>query len=113
MHELSIAYALLEQMEIVLLDHPSAAAVSVTVVLGAFSGVDPQAFKHCFEQAKRVTRFTDTSLFVQPIRPQTSCRSCLGVCDIDGIAIECPLCKSSDIEMIGTHEITLKSMEVT
>ena len=53
MHELSIAKDIVAIAETNLAQYPGAKVTGITVSIGVFSGVDPEALKFCFPACHR------------------------------------------------------------
>jgi hydrogenase nickel incorporation protein HypA/HybF len=132
MHELSIAMALVEDVERALFRDAAATstddadatgaaqpktffpgAVSlVRVRIGKLSGVDAEALKQAFPVAAENTCCNAAQLAVTEIETQATCHACgaefmpeFGFC-------VCTECDSTDVEITGGRELLLESVEL-
>ena len=113
MHELSIAYDLVE-----LVDEAarSAGARKVTVVrlrLGAMAGVVEDALRFCFPMAAAGTLVDGADLLIEPVPVQVVCRRC-GQSHIltAPFVFRCPLCGTPVSQMLHGREIQIEAIEI-
>ena len=130
MHELSIAMALVEDVERALFrdaaatstdDAASAArpktffpgAVSlVRVRIGKLSGVDAEALKQAFQVAAEHTCCNAAQLAVTEIATQATCHTCGAEFTPEFGFCVCTECDSTDVEITGGRELLLESVEL-
>jgi len=130
MHELSIAMALVEDVERALFrdaaatstdDAASAArpktffpgAVSlVRVRIGKLSGVDAEALKQAFPVAAENTCCNAAQLAVTEIETQATCHACGAEFTPEFAFCVCTECDSTDVEITGGRELLIESVEL-
>ncbi len=111
MHELSIAQALMEQLEaIALKEHGKITVASVNV--GSLSGVDPDALDTAFKIAAEGTQLASAVLRITSIPAKIICRSCHMESHPETPLFECPHCGSLDCEITAGRDMLLKSVEL-
>jgi len=109
MHELSIAHALMEQVD----EHaPGGVSVHrVTVLAGAMQAIEPDAMQWAWDATVRGTRFDGAHLELQ-IEPFTlTCPDCGNQWESDQMYDTCP-CGCERPTPTGSHAITLMALTV-
>jgi len=112
MHELSIAQALVEQVEAAATKEHAQRVVRVVIAVGALSGVDPEALRSLFPLVAEGTVTADAELVVEPVKARVRCR----VCACEEVAqtsfIRCTACGSRDVELVAGRELHIKTVEL-
>jgi len=111
MHELSIAEALIDQVNSIAL-HEGSSIVNVTVVIGALAGVDAEALDQAFKIAIEDTRLKKTSLTIENAPARVMCNSCKKESNPVFPFFACQHCNSTDFEIISGRDLILKSVDV-
>jgi hydrogenase nickel incorporation protein HypA/HybF len=112
MHELSIADALVRQVQAVVMKERAARAVSVAVDVGSLSGVDPEALSAAFPLvAEGLPEVACAALQVNFIAATAVCGDC-GDRHEDSMAPACPKCGSAHLVFSGGRDLTLRSVEL-
>lgn len=112
MHELSIAEALVRQIQDVLEREHASCALSVTVLVGAFSGVSPPALDAAFPFACEIAGLSVPELIVEDVPVALFCRTCQTGSDAVLPFMVCAHCDSTEVEVRAGHELMLKSVEL-
>ncbi len=113
MHELSIAEALLEQIEGELQARQLTGVVRrVEVAVGRFAGVVPDALRFAFEVLIAETPLQGTRLEIRVVDPTCSCKRCAAKMFVQEWPLECPQCCSPEIEVVGGRELLLEAIEI-
>lgn len=112
MHELSIAVALVEQVEAVLQKEGARCATKVTVRLGALAGVDEEALRMAFEVAAQDGRCLGAVLEVERVPARARCRACGAETEPEFPFLECGQCRAPTVELTAGRELLLKSVEM-
>ena len=132
MHELSIAMALVEDVERALFRDAAAtstddadaastarpktffpgAVSSVRVRIGKLSGVDAEALKQAFPVAAENTCCNAAQLAVTEIETQATCHTCGAEFTPEFGFCVCIECDSTDVEITGGRELLLESVEL-
>lgn len=113
MHELSIAYSLVE------ISSKSAAEAGATRVkavylrLGALAGVERGALDFSYEVATAGTLLEGSALVVEELPVRVYCRECAGEFELAGIQFFCcPQCGTPTGDIRQGRELEIESMEV-
>jgi hydrogenase nickel incorporation protein HypA/HybF len=115
MHELSLAYSLIELAEDQLraLPQPVPRVERVGVRLGAFSGVAEEALQFCFDAASRGTLLEGAVLEVEQLPLRAFCPICQTEQTLPSIqSLRCPVCFSLTTVLTGGRELQLSYLEV-
>ncbi len=112
MHELSLAQALVEQVNDVLRREGAERALRVTVRIGALSGVDPDAFAFAFPMAAEDTPCEGAGLELVAAPARARCRACGHGWEATGVFPACPSCGHAEADLEGGREFLLSSLEI-
>lgn len=113
MHELSIAMALVEQIQACQEREGFTAVQRVTVAVGGWSGVDAQALAFCFPLAIEGTPLAGASLILEELPVRLSCRSCGQESEAaEPYALICGVCGSGQVGIEAGDDLILRSLEV-
>ena len=109
MHELSIAQGIIEVCE----QHAKGKRVkSVSVQIGALSGVVPEALEFCYEAAVSGTLLEGSRLEIERIAATAFCECCGAVAEIERFTDSCPCCGGFPLEIRSGEEMRVKELEV-
>ena len=113
MHELSMAMAMVEQIQEIMAQEGAQQLVSVTVVMGALSGVEREAFEFCFPLAVEGTPLAGAELRIEEVPLRLRCLACEKESQPEEIAfVCCAECGSGRVEIIEGRDLVLRSLEV-
>lgn len=84
---------------------------SVTVCVGALSGVLYDAMEFAFEAMKRGTVLETAGLVFEELPVSAKCRDCTAVYAPVGFPYICPDCGSRYFEIIGGEEVYIKNID--
>lgn len=116
MHELSIAEALIEQVQETLAEAKCQGRVArIEVSIGRLSGVNCEAFRFAFELLTPGTILEDAEVLIRRPKARCRCRACKARCEINGIEdvpTACPRCGSEEITIEGGRELVLQGIDV-
>ncbi len=112
MHELSIAEALVRQIQDVLEKEHVSRASSVTVRVGALSGVNTPALDAAFPFACESAGLSTPDLIVEDVPVALFCRTCQTSSDAVLPFMVCAHCDSTDVDVRAGHELMLKSVQL-
>jgi hydrogenase nickel incorporation protein HypA/HybF len=112
MHELSMAQALVEQVEGIRARENAEAVLSVTVNIGALSGVDRESFEFAFPFAATGTSLAGASLIVKQTPIEVTCTDCGGRTHPDLSHPQCTACGSSSIRITDGRDFIIQSVEL-
>ncbi len=112
MHELSIAQALVEQVELAAKKEQATRVERVVIVVGALSGADPEALRGAFPLVAEGTVAEGAELVVETVAARVKCRPCGHESTAGDYFIGCAKCGSRDVELVSGRELNIKSIEV-
>ena len=112
MHELSIAHDILTIINDNLSKYPGAEVNSVSVDVGVYSGVDPDALRFSFPLVTEGTSVDGAELHIDTVPLTVSCNEC-GKGPAISDSLQCPLCKSINITVETGRELTITSIDLT
>jgi hydrogenase nickel incorporation protein HypA/HybF len=111
MHELSIAQALVTQIEDAARD-ADGTVVSARIIVGGLSGVDAEALRFAFPIASEGTRISDTRLDIEEDPAIIACNTCGERTTPDFPLPHCTACDSIDVTIEGGQHLMLASIEM-
>ncbi len=112
MHEMSLASALLRQVDRVLSEQPAGALTAVRVEAGPLTGVEPLLLASAFEQLTK-PRFVEPIEFILDEVPlQARCGACQQSCEIVDFVFRCSHCDSDDVRITGGDSLQLVSISL-
>lgn len=112
MHELSIAQALVEQVEAIATREGAAGVGTVRVAVGGLSGVNADALELAFPVAAERTVAEGALLAIEKVPAILTCRACNRVSHPDLVFMVCEQCGSSNVELSGGRELLLTAVEL-
>jgi hydrogenase nickel incorporation protein HypA/HybF len=109
MHELSLIQGVVEICE----QHSDGRRVlEVTLEIGAFSGVVPEALEFCFEAAAKDTLLEGATLIIDIVPATGFCSSCGVVSSMETYFDPCPCCNAPVLDLRSGDEMRVKDLEV-
>ncbi len=113
MHELSIATALVTQIEDILKQEKRKNLVSFSLEIGELSGIERDALEFALPFTMETSSFSDAKVIINEIKAEIYCKKC----DKNSIPenkfiLICPICNSSDVTISKGKQFMLKSLEV-
>lgn len=112
MHELSIAQALVEQVERVVLAEGAQCANKVMIAVGALSGADPEALRGAFPLVAEGTSAEAAELIIEVVAARVRCLACGSETVAENYFVGCAVCGSRDVELVSGRELTITSVEL-
>jgi hydrogenase nickel incorporation protein HypA/HybF len=112
MHELSIAQALIQEIDTILAKEHCQRCTAVTLDLGALCGVDAQALTFCWPLATRDTLCQDAALTLNAIPLTLTCPTCKQKFELEDPFLFCPECGSAEVQVITGQEMIIRRLEV-
>jgi len=112
MHELGIAGSILESAQAELKNHAGARLSAIGLRVGAWSGVDPDSLKFCFEVLARDTCAAGAQLAVETCPIGWRCRACdKEFAPADGNP-GCPACGSGDCHLVSGQQLEISYLDL-
>jgi hydrogenase nickel incorporation protein HypA/HybF len=114
MHELSIAYQLVETAENAARAAGAQRVSAVLVRLGVFSGVVRHALEFSYEIATDGTMLQGSTLTIEELPLIVYCPQCQQERELDGVQLFCcPVCGTPTADIRQGQEMEIVSIEVT
>ena len=112
MHELSIAQALVEQVEAVIDQHGAAQASRIRVRIGPLAGVVPDLLASAFPLAAAGSRMRDAELDLVAAPIRVRCQICDAESEAAMNRLLCGACGDWHTQIISGDELLLESVEL-
>jgi len=112
MHEMSLAMSIVDEVERCLGDFgPGARALRVTIEVGRFRAVVPEAMQFCFQAASRGTRAEGAELVIEEIPLVVDCPACDERWTLEDVTFFCPRCDGV-VTLVSGKELMLRTIEI-
>jgi hydrogenase nickel incorporation protein HypA/HybF len=112
MHEMGIAYSVLEAVRTEAKRHPGQAPCKVGVRVGELAALDPEALRFCFEAITRDTDLESLELEIEVCPFRYRCADCGHEFVVRDYQCQCPQCASMKTDCVGGQELELAYLEV-
>ncbi len=113
MHELSIAEALIGQVEEEVERSGQTGRIThLDVTVGRLSGVSCDSLRFAFELLAPNTLVEGAKLNITEPVAKCRCHHCKSLTEIDDLIMECPKCSSREISIEGGRDLLLQSIEL-
>ena len=113
MHEVSIAFSLLDIVEKICQEEGFSSVESVRVRVGSASGILPAAFAFAFDAVKKGSLASDAKIIIDVVPLGGFCNGCQSHFEMEGaFVLECPICASHSFRVDKGHELQIVEMEV-
>lgn len=112
MHEASIALSILERAQEIAFEHKATKINSISVVVGALSGIVKESLLFAFDAIKLDSPAENCTLNIVEIPIKINCYDCKKVVVLIDNCLICPECSSINIEVIEGREMLIKEIEV-
>jgi len=86
--------------------------ISVTLEIGALSGVVPEAVEFCFDVCTRDTLMEGAQLLIERIPAAARCLDCAVESPVSACYDPCPACGGYRMELLSGEELRVKELEV-
>ncbi len=112
LHELSIAQSIVDIVGQYVPPAEQERVRKVTVRLGALAGVVPDSLAFCFTAVIHHTPLENAVMEMEHVPFTVACHSCNRTSATEPGIVLCPLCGSSDTDIISGTELQVVSLEV-
>ena len=112
MHELSIAEAVIKQLESYAGTHPGCTVKKVTLEVGVISGIDRSALEFAFPLALEASLLDKLELEIITVPVAVECQDCRAKSAVDKFMLKCASCSSTHVKICSGRELKIKSMEI-
>jgi hydrogenase nickel incorporation protein HypA/HybF len=110
MHELSIAYGVLQQVESLAKEHRAKKIQEVELEIGVLAQVFPESLEAAFEMASEGGIAQGARLKMLFKNAQVHCLQCDARFESDGTNFACPSCRQARTEVVGGNDILLTAI---
>jgi len=112
MHELSICQSLLDIVLDTARKNDATRVSRVNVEIGELRGVVPDSLTFYFEFLTKDTMAEGAELHIDIVPARKRCRTCGAMHLDEGDGVRCPLCQSTDAELVMGMELQIRDIEV-
>lgn len=112
MHELSLAESMVRELISYIEKEEIKKVISVTVVMGEFSGVQKEPFEFAFPIVIEGTILEGCKLNIEHQPGVVKCSDCGKDTQLDIMFVKCSNCESRNVKFIHGKEFLIKSMEI-
>ena len=112
MHELSLADAMVQEIETIIAKEGASKVFSITVVMGKLSGVEREPFEFAFPIVAEGTNVEGAKLEIIESPVIVKCEDCNAETKLDIPFAKCSSCGSRNVKYISGKEFLIKSMEI-
>lgn len=112
MHEYFIVQNLFKVVENLLKQHPRKKIVKAVLLIGKYSGVEPELLKTALEFFKRDSPLKEAEIILEITELKLKCKDCEIEFNKDKWDVLCPRCGSFNTQIISGEELLLKSLEL-
>jgi len=112
MHELSIAQALVEQLDEIVRREGAVRVAAVTVTVGSLSGVEPDALDMAFPVAAESSVAAGAALALELVPARALCHDCRLEFEAGFPFFVCERCGSDNVEIGAGRELLISSVEL-
>ena len=112
MHELSVATAIIEQVEKTREEEKAAKVNYVTLKIGALAGVENDALEMAFPFAAENTGTAGAELIIENIPVSVKCEDCGETTEPEIPFIACTACSSQKVVIVAGRELIIKTINM-
>ncbi len=112
MHELALCQALIEAVEKIARREHASGVVSLTVTVGALSGVEPSLLARAFEIASASTLAQGARLLLEPTPVRVVCEDCGAQGEATIQRLLCASCGGGRVRVTAGDELHLSRIEL-
>lgn len=113
MHEMSLVQSIIKQVEAFIGEQKITQVSTVTVSVGALSGVDVDSLTFWFPVVAQKSCLARANLVVQRVEGCAKCQDCQARYALPTLLTPCPVCNSYQRAVIAGKELFIQSIEVT
>ena len=112
MHELSLADAMVHEVEAIIKKEGAEKVYSITVEMGKLSGVEKDPFEFAFPIVAEGTKLEGAKLIIEETPVVIECEDCHAKTELDIPFAKCSSCDSRNVKYISGKEFLIKSLEI-
>jgi hydrogenase nickel incorporation protein HypA/HybF len=113
MHELSIVFEVIDQVEKIAKENNIEKVTGLTLELGEVSTVIPDYFRDCFSWAiKKSEYMKECVLDIVVLEAESFCKDCKKTYSTTKYGKECPYCHKENTYLLSGEEISIRDIKV-
>lgn len=112
MHELSLAAAMVQQVQAIMAEEGVQTVTSISIAIGALSGVEPDSLAFCFPLLTEQTALKGAKLCMDIIPVRVRCHACDEESCPALYVMICGHCGTNRVEVVAGREFNIVSLEV-
>jgi hydrogenase nickel incorporation protein HypA/HybF len=112
MHELGIAQNILEIVQQSVPESQESAVREIRIKVGQLSGIVPDSLDFCFSAIVNDTKMRQARLAIEQVPTLSQCKKCSHRFGIEDWIFLCPVCQSTNLELISGKELEIVEIEL-
>jgi len=112
MHEFFVVQNIIRSVEELMEQYPGKKVVKVVLLIGKFSGVEPDLLKTALDFFKKGSVISEAEVVIETEELKLRCNACGKEFVKDKWDLMCPFCNSLNTEVIAGDQMLLKSVEL-
>lgn len=112
MHELSLAMSVKEIVETAARENCAKSVKEITIVVGKFSSVAPDAMSFAMDVAKKNSVFEEAEIIIKEIDTVLSCSKCGEESVMENFEFRCGSCGSGNVQIISGDRMYVESIDI-
>ena len=109
MHEVSLASALLRQVDALVASHGGGCVTEIRVEVRPLAGIEPLLLREAFYRSRTGTSAADAELVIDVVGLSCRCRTCRSEYASDELRFVCPRCQGNDVDVTSGDAVVLQS----
>jgi len=111
MHEFALVQEMLSLLEPVAQAHGLEKVTGITLRLGPFSNVVPEALEMAFQALAQGTRYEGAVLRWETVPALAECRACGERYTVAGLPLHCPRCREPGARLLDGTQVAVARLE--
>ncbi|WP_028841254.1 hydrogenase maturation nickel metallochaperone HypA [Thermodesulfobacterium hveragerdense] len=112
MHEFFIVQNVIKTVEDLMVNHPKKKVAKAVLLIGRFSGVEPELLQTALDFFKQGSILKDAEIVIEIEDLRMKCQKCQREFSKEKWDLTCPFCGSFETEVLSGEEMLLKSLEL-
>lgn len=112
MHEAKLAAGILDTVRRVASENGGSRITAIKLQIGEFTCVQPDTLRFCLETLAEGTIASGAGVSIIRTKTEARCAQCNNQFEVCDIRFCCPLCASTQIELLSGRELLIESIEV-
>ena len=112
MHELSLVTAMVQQVQAIMEQEGVQTVTSISIAIGALSGVESGSFAFCFPLVTEKTSLQEATLCIDKIPLRVRCHLCGKESCPESLVMICMHCNANQVDVVAGMELNILSLEV-